>query len=504
MKNSPAAKRLYLSVTLLLSILFTTFNIVQAQTNPQANNDIAAKLIGHSLGSTPLMDDVKELCDQIGGRPTGSPACQRAVKWSVDKFKQFSIPVTTEKYNMPNLWLAESAEASCLSPEKFNLRVVALPGSASTPNNSAIEAELVDAGSGTPEEFAKLGARAKGAIALIRQHEMKTLEDLFNEYIRNRPLTEAAQKAGVVALLIQSTRPNGLLYSHPINPVNTIVPFPALMVSREQANKLARLTEHSSVKLKLLSANKIEGSVEAENVVAEIKGSEKPDEIILLGAHLDSWALGTGAEDNGINAALVIDVARTIKRLGLTPRRTIRFVLFTGEEQGLLGSKGYVLKHAAEMDKHIVAIIYDIGSGRTNGFFLSGREELRKPLEEALAPLQGLNVNNHPLDGIDGTDNFDFLLSGVPNLVANQDDSNYLPIYHSEADVVEKINTREAKLNVAIASVLVWNLAESPQRLGKRQTRSEVDKLLVDTKLDDQMKAFGQWEEWQEGKRGVH
>jgi Zn-dependent M28 family amino/carboxypeptidase len=256
--------------------------------------------------------------------------------------------------------------------------------------------------------------------------------------------------------------------------------------------------------MRLALNNQTGGAYEAQNVVAEIRGREKPEEVVLLGAHLDSWDLGTGEEDNGVNAAMVIDVARGVKELGLAPRRTIRFVLFTGEEQGMRGSAGYVQRHAAEMDRHVAVVIFDTGSGRTTGFYLNGRGELRKPINEALSAVAGLSASEQVIDALDGTDNFDFLLSGIPNLVANQDATPYLPDYHAESDVYERVNANEAKTNAAIASVIVWQLADRPERLAKRQTRSEVEHLLRHTKLDLQMKAFGQWDDWKAGKRGAN
>jgi hypothetical protein len=168
------------------------------------------------------------------------------------------------------------------------------------------------------------------------------------------------------------------------------------------------------------------------------------------------------------------------------------------------GSAGYVARHAREMDKHNAAVIFDIGTGRTNGFFLNGREDLRAPLEKALAGMRGFEANENPPDALDGTDNLDFLLSGVPNLVANQDATAYLPNYHAESDTFDKVNARELKANTALASGLIWSLAENPERFGRRLTRDEVRKLVIDSKLDTQMKAFGQWEDYQAGKRGVH
>jgi Zn-dependent M28 family amino/carboxypeptidase len=468
----------------------------------QAGDDTQQRLTGAIFADTAILQDLQELCDGIGGRPTGSAACNRAIEWGVVKFKAAGADsVTTETFTVPKTWEAQAAEAECLAPERFPLRLAAAPHTLSTAGT--IEAPLVDAGDGAPESFAKLGASAKGAIALVASKEMKSLDDLFADYFRSPAMVDAARKAGVAALLIQSSHPHGLLYRHPIAMTNDDYAPPAAILSREQAGRLARLAAHGPVRVHLKLTNKTGGPFESRNVVADLKGRERPDEIVLLGAHLDSWDLGTGAEDNGANSALVIQTLRTMKALGLKPRRTIRFVLFTGEEQGMFGSAGYVRKHAAEMDKHNAVVIFDIGTGRTTGFFLNGREELRRPLEKALAGVAGLEATENPIDGIDGTDNLDFLLSGVPNLVANQDATPYLPQYHAESDTVDRINSRELRANTAIAAALVWALAEDPERFGRRQTRDEVMKLLTDTKLDVQMKAFAQWEDFQSGKRGV-
>ena len=493
--------RLLLLCALISAFLAGPFLLAQSQV---VSPDLTARLVTRASGSTPLLDDVRELCDRIGGRPTGSAACERAVEWGSSAFRAAGVDkVTTETFSVPNLWLGRSADATCVSPETFPLRIAAAPYSLSTPGRRPLEARLLDAGDGSPEAFAKLGNSAKGAIALVRSAEMKTLDDLFVEYLRNGTVLAAASKAQVSAVLLQSTRPRGLLYRHPVTLNATLAPFPVAIIAREQAARLLRLAERKDVRLSLNISNQISGAYQSRNVVAEIRGSEKPDEIVLLGAHLDSWELGTGANDNGVNAALVIDVARGIKQLGLRPRRTIRFVLFTGEEQGMWGSAGYVKSHAAELDQHVAVVIFDIGSGRTQGFYLNGRDELRRAVEDALRVVRGKRIWNNPLEGVDGTDNFDFLLSGVPNLVANQDPIPYLPDYHAESDVFDMVDAREAKNNDGIAAALVWGLANSRNPPARRQTRVEVEKLLRDTKLDEQMKAFGQWEEWVARKRGV-
>lgn len=466
-----------------------------------ASPDAAARLAGRAVGDTPLLSDTRELCDTVGGRPVGSPANARAVGWAVAKLKAAAADaVATEPFPVPFLWLPGSAELAIVSPESVSLRVVACPAAPST--DGTLTARVVDAGEGTGENFARLGAKAKGAIAVVRSKEMKTVDDLFGEYMRNGTIFAAAKKAGAAAVLLQSTRPRGLLYRHPVGLGRDLAPLPAAMVSREHATRLLRLAETGDVTVRLSISNRTGPAYEAQNVVAEIKGSEKPDEIVLLGAHLDSWDLGTGANDNGVNVALAIDVLRGIRELGLKPRRTVRVVLFNAEELGMWGSAEYVRAHAKELGSIAAVVIFDAGSGRTSGFFLNGREDLRKPADAALAAVAGLSSAPHTLEGIDGTDNFDFLLSGVPNLVANQDFAPYLPDYHAESDTFDMVDAREARANAAIASALVWGLANADAR-APRQTKAEVDKLLKDTKLDEQMKALGQWDDWVAGRRGV-
>ncbi|MBV9505230.1 MAG: hypothetical protein JO323_09535 [Acidobacteriia bacterium] len=136
------------------------------------------------------------------------------------------------------------------------------------------------------------------------------------------------------------------------------------------------------------------------------------------------------------------------------------------------------------------------------GFYLNGRDELRKSINGALSKVQGLNATEHLIDAIDGTDNFDFLLSGVPNIVGIQDPIPYLPDYHAESDTLDRVNQREEKMTLAAASAILWAFAENPERL-RRQSRAEIEKLIKDTKLDEQMKPFGQWENFVQHKRGV-
>src|SRR6266436_1363301 len=260
-----------------------------------------------------------------------------------------------------------------------------------------------------------------------------------------------AESAGAVAILWMSTRERMLLYRHSNSYYGKIEALPQAIVAREDALRLEHfLVAGQIVRVRLAIPNRIGGPAEQENVVAEIKGREKPDEWVLLGAHLDSWELGTGALDNGCNAALVIEAARDIQRTGIRPRRSIRFALFTGEEQGMLGSWAYARAHRAELDLARAVVVFDEGIGRVPGYMLNGRPEIEAGVREALKPLESWGVTQHVLDAPLGTDNFDFLVEGVPTLIANQEEANYLPNYHATSDTFDKVDVLQLKINTAI------------------------------------------------------
>jgi Zn-dependent M28 family amino/carboxypeptidase len=276
-----------------------------------------------------------------------------------------------------------------------------------------------------------------------------------------------------------------------------------LIMEREEAQRALRLIR-AGKRLTLTSRLDVEhgGPYESYNVVGEIRGRERPDEIVLVGAHLDSWGLGTGANDDGCNVALVVDLARQIKRLGLAPHRTIRFALFNGEEQGMNGSWGYTRTHAGELSRHVMASSYDIGSGRIMGFFTNGRADLLPLVDRTLEAVRGLGPFDQINAPIVGTDNFDFMLSGVPNLVANQESANYGPNYHARSDTFDKVDLRQLRLNAAIAAAVTWGFANMAERL-PRQSRADVEKLIHTTDLGAQMKSMGVWKDWEAGRRGI-
>ncbi|HET9699064.1 MAG TPA: M20/M25/M40 family metallo-hydrolase, partial [Terriglobales bacterium] len=294
-----------------------------------------------------------------------------------------------------------------------------------------------------------------------------------------------------------------ILYRHIHAQDGKVDVLPIVLLAREDGERIARLQESGQkLQAQLVMPNKIGGPIKAANVVAEIRGSEKPEEFVVLGAHLDSWELGTGALDNGCNAALVIDALRAIKDAGVKPKRTIRFILFSGEEEGMLGSRAYVTQHRSEMDRAAGVVIFDEGTGRTTGFSLGGRTDAQQSVKQIVGGLEKFGNLELTSDAFWGTDNLDFLLEGVPTLVANQEAANYLVNYHATSDTFDKVDMAQLKKHVAMAAWMAYGIANAPERIAPRQSRAQVEELMKRTGLEDQIKLFGGWDDWEKGTRG--
>ena len=467
-----------------------------------AQSDDATRLAGAMLGDTPVERDLRDLTDRIGGRATGSPANLRAVEWALQRFREAGVEARKEPFRMPGLWLERSASAAVRGEGvRFTPRVAALPFSTATPA-AGTTAPLVDAGRGGEDDFRALGARARGAWVLIETDELRDLEGLFKEYAESGRIETRAIEAGARGVVYMSSRPgNGLARHNASRGYKNA--HPMLMMERDGAGRALRLLR-AGTPLSLTAVLDLERgpAFESYNVVGEIRGSSRADEVVVIGAHLDSWDLGTGALDNGANVSMVIDMARQIRRLGLRPARTIRFALWNGEEQNLLGSYGYTQTHAAELDKHVMAASYDIGTGRITGFFTGGRADLIPVLDRALVPVRGLGPFTHVNVPVVGTDNYDFMMQGVPNLVANQESANYGPNYHARSDEFDKADLGQLRLNGAIAAAVTWGFATLDLSL-PRQTAAQVDSMVRSTDLADQMRSFNVYEAWEAGTRGL-
>ncbi|MFO1469219.1 MAG: M20/M25/M40 family metallo-hydrolase [Steroidobacteraceae bacterium] len=473
-----------------------------ALTSPSPPSSPASAIIARALSPSPLAADLERLTDGIGGRVSGTPAMERAVDWALAAFESAGVAAHAETYTLSLTWSEGSTRLEVLGPQAFPVTVVAEGWSAATPPGG-IEAPLLAIGGGTEADFARLGSRARGAILLVDSPVVETWADLTNEYDRALPIKQRAVQAGAAAMLWTGARARRLLYRHTDTVTGELSAIPMATLAREDGQRLARLAAmQPALRVRLDMPNRVGPPAPERNVVAEIRGRERPDEVVVLGAHLDSWDLGTGALDNGCNSALVIAAARAIHESGLAPRRTIRFVLFSGEEQGYQGSHAYVLAHRAEMDRTRAALIIDSGVGRIKGFSIAGRDDAVPALEVALRPLQPFDAQHLSLDGELGTDNFDFLLEGVPTLVADQEPANYLENYHAASDTFDKVDLRQLAQHVAIMASAAFAIADHPAPIAPRLSREQIEAQLRRTGLDSEMKISGYWPDWVAGRRG--
>jgi carboxypeptidase Q len=497
---------------LFLACLFS-FPVLAA--TPVADTSTAKQIIQAALQPSTLEDNLRRLTDEIGGRVPGTVAMQHAVTWGIQAFTAAGADsVHTEGFTIPYSWSEGATEMTAttayqvsatgvgggtvLSP--FHVRAVSI---AWAPALAPVKhVPVVDVGDGTEADFKKAGD-VSGKIVLVHTVVLKTWDDLFAEYAKAGPVIGLAVKGKAMAVGFMATREHDILYRHTNSGAGEIDRLPMVLVAREDGERMARLLAAGNLVWADLSIpNQIGGPIKTSNVVAEIRGTEKPDEFVILGAHLDSWELGTGALDNGCNAALVVDALRAIKASGLRPRRTIRFILFSGEEEGLLGSRAYAVAHRHELDKAGGVVIYDSGTGKTTGFSIGGRKDILYTARDLVAPLAQFDVKDMKLDMEWGTDHFDFMLEGVPTFVADQDEANYLENYHAISDTYDKVDFPQLKKHVAEAAELSFELAELPEKIGPRLTHEEIEQTMRDTNSVEMLKEDGIWDEWVSGARG--
>ncbi|HXM23737.1 MAG TPA: M20/M25/M40 family metallo-hydrolase [Terriglobales bacterium] len=461
----------------------------------------ADQVIAEALKPSPLESNLQRLTDEIGGRVPGTLAMRQAVDWGVAAFKAAGADsVRTENFTIQASWAEGYTRMSIASLEQFNVRVVSMAWAPALAAHQDVP--IIDVGEGKVEDFNEAGNVA-GALLLVHSQEMAKWDDLFAEYLRAPGIIVRALQGKALAIAFQSTRPQDLLYRHTDSSQGEIAGIPMVLVAREDAARIARLlASGQKLRADLAIPNRIGGPITAANVVAELRGSEKPSEFMILGAHLDSWELGTGALDNGCNAALVIDALRAIKTAGLRPRRSIRFILFSGEEEGLLGSHAYAISHRGELDKAAGVVIFDSGTGRVTGFSLGGRKDVVEAANNLVAPLKQFDAATLTTTAEWGTDHFDFMLEGVPTLVAEQEEANYLVNYHAMSDTFDKVDLAQLKKHVAEAAAVTFGIANASERLGPRLHHAQIEQTMRETHLDELMKTFGMWQPWQEGKWG--
>jgi hypothetical protein len=459
----------------------------------QSQSGAASRLIGEVSANGQQMRWLQLLSDEIGSRLTGSPGCRRAEELMEAEMKRIGLAnVHREPYTIPVSWERETAKATLVSHGNRPLTVASYTWTPGT--DGAIEGAVVQVGEGKPEDVARVKDRLRGAVALATPAG-ETLDKVIYNFYRSPLLAHEIKDAGGIALLIASDKQHAMPYTAPIDFNARVAALPSLSIAREDVGTIQRLISgsHTPPRVRLEVRNKLGAAFEATNVVGEIVGRERSEEIVVLGAHLDSNDLGPGALDNAAGSAAIMETARVILALGAPPRRTMRFVLFTGEEEGMIGSTAYVARHRAEMDRTVAALIMDVGAGRPLGWFSMGRTDLDEEIRELMKPVASFGVSVIEHSAFAATDNAAFMAEGVPNLIMLQDESLYFTVHHSVADTFDKADARDYATCVATLAVTAFTIADQPARFGRRLSAEQVKKMAAESKVDEQWRAAGIW-----------
>ncbi len=436
-----------------------------AEATATAYRDTTAAIVTAALNSDGAWEKLSALTDEIGARVSGSTQLDRAIVWARDTFtKEGHQNVHLERAHVPH-WVRGDESAAIVGPFPRKLAVLALGGSVGTPP-AGITAEVAVVSSF--EELAQLGRRAQGKIVLYN-HPMLATANAGLGYRDALPFRVAgadrAAPLGAVAVLVRSLTAHSLGAPHTGWMKYTgATKIPAATLSVEDAALIARLVaRRQTVTVHLTLGAQTLPDVESANVVAEIRGRERPDEIVLIGAHIDSWDVGQGAQDDGSGVAMVMESLATIRRLGLVPRRTLRAVLFTGEEEGRRGAKQYAADHRAELGQMVAAFECDAGIGTPLGFVTDG-EPAWSGDARAFASLLGSLGASAIIPAFPGEDIDELKVGGVPRLGLATDIGHYFDVHHSVADTLDKIDPNSLARGVAALAAMAYLLADRPER----------------------------------------
>ncbi len=458
------ARTTILSVALLLS-LSSTRNRALADSTPSWIEEYrapAARLIGEATSDAFAWHRLATLTDTMGHRLSGSPQLDQAIQWALAEMKRDGLEnVHAEKVMVPK-WVRGSESADIVQPTRLPLAMLGLGGSVATPHEG-VEAPLLIVRS--YEDLEAQGAQARGRIVLFNVPFTS-----YGETSRYRwNGASRAARHGALAMLIRSVGPNGLRLPHTgaLTYAADAPRIPAAAISTEDADRLQRMADRGDrIVVRLRMDARMEPDVESANVVGEIRGRERPDEIVVVSGHLDSWDVGAGASDDGGGCVVSWEALRIMKKLNLRPRRTVRVVLWTNEENGGRGGVAYRDQHRAELARHVLMMESDNGVFRPLGFGFSGSDTARQTVTAIATLLSGLAASDIVAGG-DGADITPSARAGrIPGLSLEVDASQYFQIHHTQADTVDKIDPVDMAKCAAIITVMAYVVADLPWRLG--------------------------------------
>jgi hypothetical protein len=459
----------------------------------QSSEKAVTDQLAASIYNGPSMATLGELADGIGGRLTGSPAYVRSAEWAVAKFRSYGIQnVRLEPFIIPAGWQRGTATGALLTPLSRPLNLASLGWAPSTPAGG-VQGTVVLISDVEPDALRSREEGIRGKIVFL-----DTAKIYADGYGKAIPKMEAAwrlfQKAGVLAVITPDREKSNVLNAHDGLWGAKLLSIPAAEVGMEDSKLIQRELERGTVTLQMTIENKTSGEMKVNNVIAEIRGSERPDDWILIGAHLDSWDFGTGAQDNGAGAVSVLEVGRALMALGKAPRRSIRLALWGGEEQGLLGSYAYTQTHLRELNDCIAVLNTDNGAGHPKGWKVEGREDLKKalqPLSDGV--LKDMDGGDISMEATYNTDHGPFMLQGIPALDLEVDMTHYMEIHHKSSDTLDKVDALDFKGGEAIVAVTAYEIAQSETAIAPHIDHDAVSEIIKKAKLEDMLVNVGVW-----------
>jgi len=420
-------------------------------------------------------NELQHLSDNIGPRLSGSPQAQRAVDYVAGEMRALGAEVTLEKASVPH-WVrgAEAAELTIWPGQATGttqkIVLTALGGSVATaPEGLTAEVVVVD----NWQQLHALPAGAvKGKILLFNHPFDKELaatghglEAYGNSVVYRAAGPIAGAAVGAVAVLVRSV--GGADFRLPHTGLTEYAPgtprIPAAAVTAEDAELLKVLTSQGPVTMHLTLTPQTLPDAQSYNVIADWKGTEHPEQVVVVSGHLDSWDLGTGAIDDGAGVAVSMQAIQLMKELGIHPRRTVRVIAWMSEEEGSEGAAAYMAEHAAEMGNHVGAIESDLGADHPTGIYFAGKPELGQWLRPVAMVLDANGAGSLESAPETGEDIAGMTEKGVPSFAPVQDSRFYFNYHHTAADTFDKVDKKHLNENAAIMAVLAYALADSPE-----------------------------------------
>jgi len=446
------------ALALLIAVGLTT--PLGAQSITDRYRADADRIIDAALKDSTAWNRLAEMTERFGNRLSGTPALEQTIDWVIARMKEDGLQNVRGEPAMVPVWVRGEESAQMVRPRVQNLPMLGLGGSIATPPGG-ITADVLVVGS-----FSDLTAKAAQASGKIVLYDVPFTN--YGETVQYRARgAVAAAKVGAVGALVRSVTPYSQRTPHTggMSYDSTVRRIPAAAITVEDAEMIHRLVDRGErVRVTLEMSAKTLPDAPSRNVMGELVGSEKPDEIVVFGGHIDSWDVGRGAMDDGGGVVVAWEAVRLLKRLGLKPKRTIRVVGWTNEENGGRGGQAYRDAHRAEVDKHVLAIESDGGVFKPQGFSFTGSDAAVDMLKQIALLLDRIDAGAM-VKGGGGADIGPIMALGVPGLGLNVDGSKYFWYHHTEADTIDKLDPNEMARCVAAMAVMAYVAADMPETL---------------------------------------